>query len=302
MTVRLGARIGLALAAAALAAPVAWAHDFWIEPLTFEPPLDVRFAVALYVGEGLVGEPVARKPSRIERFVLEGSRATKIGGRKGAHPAGFARAREAGLHIVAYESDFAAIELEAAKFEAYLRAEGLERIVALRAERGESDRPGRELYARCAKALVAAGGSAAGADRAIGLPLELLAERNPYAREPGAPLDVRLLHQGAPLEGALVVALSRARPGETVEVRTDREGRATLELAASGMWLVKAVHMVEAQDQKRGDWASYWASLTFEIPSAAPTHRVGVPVAVSQRSGLGKARRSSATLASSARS
>jgi len=266
MTGRRCTRIVLALTTALAVAPPARAHDFWIEPSTFEPPLGVHFAVALFVGEGLVGQPVPRDPSRIERFVLEGSRAAKIDGRKGAHPAGFARAREPGLQVVAYESDFAAIELEAAKFEAYLLSEGLERIVALRAQRGESEKPGREMYARCAKALVAVGGVTAGADRVLGMPLELVAEPNPYRLAPGATLELRLLYQGAPLEGALVVGLSRASPAEPLFARTDSDGRAALELPTSGMWLVKAVHMVESEERSRADWASYWASLTFELP------------------------------------
>jgi hypothetical protein len=32
------------------------------------------------------------------------------------------------------------------------------------------------------------------------------------------------------------------------------------------MWLVKAVHMIEAPAGSNADWLSYWASLTFEMP------------------------------------
>jgi hypothetical protein len=31
------------------------------------------------------------------------------------------------------------------------------------------------------------------------------------------------------------------------------------------LWLIKAVHMVPAPDQTKADWASIWASLTFEL-------------------------------------
>ena len=258
-------RASVAVTAIALASTIVQAHDFWIEPSTFRPELGVRFAVGLFVGQELVGEPVPRRPQRIERFVLLGRGTERIGGKSGAHPAGSVRAREPGLHVVVYESDFAAIVLEAPRFEAYLRAEGLERIVALRAERGEADEPGREIYARCAKALVRVGGSAVGEDRVVGLPLELVAIDDPYDAGANGAIEVRLLFRGAPLAGALVVGRSRAAPAEPLAIRTDSAGRARLALAHPGLWLVKAVHMVEAEDRAPTDWASYWASLTFEI-------------------------------------
>jgi hypothetical protein len=31
------------------------------------------------------------------------------------------------------------------------------------------------------------------------------------------------------------------------------------------MWLIKAVHMVPAPAGARADWASFWASLTFDM-------------------------------------
>ena len=35
------------------------------------------------------------------------------------------------------------------------------------------------------------------------------------------------------------------------------------------MWLIKAVHMVPAPADSNADWASYWASLTFELQAGA---------------------------------
>jgi uncharacterized GH25 family protein len=79
-------------------------------------------------------------------------------------------------------------------------------------------------------------------------------------------LPVRLTYGGAPLSGALVVALSRDAPGSRLSARTDGEGRVSLVLTRSGAWLVKAVHMVPAPAESGADWESLWASLTFEVP------------------------------------
>jgi uncharacterized GH25 family protein len=243
------------------------AHDFWIEPSAYRVEVGTLLGVGLRVGEGHRGDAVARNAARIRRFVLAGPAGEQtIAGADGAEPAGSARVTTAGLLVIGYHSRPSRITLEAEKFEAYLAEEGLERIAALRAERRESAQPGRELYSRCAKALVVSGRLATGGhDRRLGLPLELVPEANPYVS--GRRLPIRILFQGRPLEGALVVALPREEPGSRLAARSDRDGRAVFALEAGRTWLVKAVHMVPAPAGTGADWESLWASLTFEIPA-----------------------------------
>jgi uncharacterized GH25 family protein len=78
-------------------------------------------------------------------------------------------------------------------------------------------------------------------------------------------LPVRLTYENRPLAGALVVAMNRLNPAEKLSARTDKDGRVRLKLRPGGMWLIKAVHMVPAPAGTNADWASYWASLTFEM-------------------------------------
>jgi uncharacterized GH25 family protein len=256
------------LVLATLAAAAVSAHDFWIEPSSFRVEKGARLDVALRVGEGYRGDPVARNPDKIRRFVLVGPAGEQaLAGEAGQDPAGQAVIAGPGLFVIGYHSHPSSITLEAPKFEAYLKEEGLERVSALRAARGEGAQPGREIYSRCAKALVASGRTEkASADRRLGLPLELVPEANPYEGR-GGPTAVRLLFRDQPLEGALVVALPKDAPEKKVEARTDSSGRVVLELGAGRTWLVKTVHMVEAPSGSGADWESLWASLTFEIPA-----------------------------------
>jgi uncharacterized GH25 family protein len=122
------------------------------------------------------------------------------------------------------------------------------------------------MFSRCAKSLVLAGPATAGqSDRRLGLPLEIVAERNPYMTAMGEELLFRLLYENRPLPGALVVAMNRLNPAEKLKARTDNDGRVRFRLTRGGMWLVKAVHMVPAPAGANADWASYWASLTFGL-------------------------------------
>ncbi|HYN43251.1 MAG TPA: DUF4198 domain-containing protein [Thermoanaerobaculia bacterium] len=268
---------GAAIAVAALALPrPALAHDFWIEPSDFHPARGARVQVNLLVGENWKGQPVPRNPKRLVSLdaVSEAGR-EPIPGVDGGNPAGAFVTRAPGLVVVAYRGSPALIELGAVKFEAYLREEGLERVALERARRGESDSPGRESYARCAKALLDVGGAgSAGRDRATGLPLELVADASTFALAPGAPLGVTVLLDGAPLSGTLVVATKKGSAGPAIRARSDAAGRVLLPIDAPGTWLVKTVHMVRARAGSPSDWESLWASLTFDLPSVPSSSRI----------------------------
>lgn len=263
--------LGLALLLVALSAPAVRGHDFWIEPSAFTPAPGQRVAVQLKVGEHFRGDPVPRSPERIERFAAVGPAGeTPVAGTPNGEPAGFVAFAGPGLHLLVYDSNHASVELEAEKFEQYLREEGLEAVSGLRAKRGQTGVPVKEVYSRCAKSLVAVGsGAGPGYDRKLGLPLELVPEANPYKLKQRGELPVRLYYGGKPLAGALVVALQKDRPEPRLSARSDSQGRVRLRLDRPGVWLVKAVHMVPAVSAARetgADWESFWASLTFEVP------------------------------------
>ncbi|MEP6919223.1 MAG: DUF4198 domain-containing protein, partial [Acidobacteriota bacterium] len=189
-----------------------------------------------------------------------------IPGRDGGDPAGVFRADAAGLLIVGYQSRPTKIELPPEKFDQYLGEEGLDAVKALRLSRTVAG--AREQFLRCAKSLVAAGTPVdADRDRALGFTLELVAERNPYATAIGQEFPVRLLYQGKPHPGALVVAINRLDPAVKLTARSDSQGRVVFRFTHGGEWLVKAVHMIPAKADANVDWESFWASLTFEIPA-----------------------------------
>lgn len=259
---------GLTCLIAAFAAGAVQAHNFWIEPSAFTPAPGQRVAVRLRVGIDLKGDPVPRDPSLMKRFVAAGpSGDSPVPGIPNTEPAGFEAFALPGLYTIVYDSGRSPIELDAGKFEEYLHQEGLEKISALRARQGKSAAGAKEVFSRCAKALLAVGtASGPGWDRVFNQRLELVAERNPYTLVGGGELPVRLLYEGKPLAGALVTALQRDRP-EKVTARTDAKGRATLKLDRPGFWLVKAVHMIPAPADAGADWESFWASLTFSLPA-----------------------------------
>jgi uncharacterized GH25 family protein len=182
-------------------------------------------------------------------------------GRDGGDPAGFVRPTS-GLAVVGYQSHPSVVDMTADKFNQYLAEEGLDAIVAERTRRQLTGSGAKDLFMRCAKALLYTSAASGAQDRPLGFELELVAEKNPY--ETSGDVPIRLTFQNRPLAGALVVAINRLRPDDRVTARTDAAGRVRFHFAPGGLWLVKAVHMVAAADRTQADWASYWASLTFE--------------------------------------
>ncbi len=266
-------RIRSALAIVLLLAmqPLA-AHDFWIEPSKFQLAPNAPVLLELRVGDHFRGEIFPRHSAHIESFqvVTPSDERRPIPGLEGRNPAGVFRFDAPGIFVVSYRSRHSFLSMEPAKFRSYLAEEGLDQVSS---QLAESDQPAvrvREAFSRCAKALILVGESAGGtestpADRRIGLPLELVAETNPFRLAGGGELRLRVYFGDAPIRGVLVAALARS-PEQRIAARSDAEGLFTLRLTP-GVWLVKTVHMVPAEAGLDADWKSLWASLTLEIPA-----------------------------------
>lgn len=250
---------------------VAIAHDFWVQPSKFHPPIDELVKVHLHVGHAGVIDDIKRNRERIDKFIITGPNGVKdVPGKDGEAPAGLIRPDKPGLYVIGFRSKHAFIELPAAEFEEYLRYEGLDQVIAKRKERGESGAPGKEMYSRCAKSLLVVGDEQPkDADRALGFRLELIALKNPLSLKPGDQLPLQLLLDGKPCAGVMVKLKDPASTSEEAiaSARTDAEGKVSLKIDAAGLRLINAVQMIEApKDNPHGaQWESLWASMTFEI-------------------------------------
>ena len=279
-----------------LLATAALAKEFWLAPDSYRVTEGGAVPLRLLVGENFVGEAWPRPTRRVRRLVRLGPSGPADS--TDLRPALLAdslapllRCPTPGTQLLALVSQPAFLELPAAQFTAYLRAEGLGPALRQREETGQTaTKPGREAYYRCAKALVlTTHGSAArlptpAADtvfrRVLGLPLELVLEQNPYRLRPGAALTVRVLAQGQPVPGALVQVwqagpATAAQPSAAPAVihfttHANAQGRVLLRLPGAGPYLLATVRMQEAPSAlaNRADWLSTWASLTFGGPQA----------------------------------
>jgi hypothetical protein len=228
----------------------------------------------MVVGTGFRGEVKPYATPRTVRFVLRGARDNDMSALPTNGDPVSARFKVANGdgQLLAYESNFASIELKAHDFDAYLKLEGLDAPLAARVRQGASEGPGRERYARCPKAWIGTGQEPR-ATAPVGLTMEIVPLADPTM---ATSLPVRVLFRGQPLEGALVRAWNRplsglgpADPadrdslGPVIQVRTNARGEARLVATHAGEWMVSAVHMEPSSDPAAADWQSWWGSLTF---------------------------------------
>jgi hypothetical protein len=249
------------------------AHEFWIDPVSFTPAMAAIVPITFRIGSDFRGNTYPYVRSLDRGFQLVTSRgAAPLKTLDGDDPAAEITFRVPGLNILWHRRAREPVVFDTlAKFEETLLDEGLE---AIGAEHRAANRPTvkiRELFARCAKALLQVGGAKGsggddGADRAVGLPLELVAEANPYTQPREAPLPVRVLLNGKPLANALVKVFAAQDASFAQRLRTDADGRVSVKASVKGDYLISAVHMEKAQPVDKADYVSLWASLTFARP------------------------------------
>ena len=258
---------GLSVAALAAWSAATVAHEFWIEPSSFQLRPEERVDLRLCIGDGGDAWPVARDASRIETFASIGPGGrVSVPGLHGSDPAGVARFTATGGYVVAYETNHARTSQTAAQFDEYLLDVGLETIAVARRKRGDGVRRVREAYSRHAKALLAVGGKPTPPqDHAVGLRLELILDGSQSARRGTDESTFRLLYLGRPLAGALVTAVALGSESALQQARSDAHGRVSFTLRRGKTWRINAVHMVRGDRDLGADWESLWTSLVFDL-------------------------------------
>ena len=265
-------RFILAKLSLVLVATSATAHDFWLQPQSFQTKPGVALPITALIGHG---DDRGRWEADAKRVVILKSigpngtvdlRSTFKQRGAGAHFAPvFAKA---GSYIVAMQTNHATSELPAKRFTDYARDEGLTPILTYRVRKGTTNSAGREIYSRRAKALIRVGQKSGIADpravKAIGLTLEIVPERDPYALGKSRNLPVHVIYQGKRLPGATVKLTNLLSDEKPIAIiKTDKSGRATFRIPENGKWLLNVVWTKPISGRPDADFDTIFSSMTF---------------------------------------
>ena len=97
----------------------------------------------------------------------------------------------------------------------------------------------------------------------VGMPLEIVPEKDPTMLRAGDEFPVRVLRNGAPL---VDFSLGIVREGKTNRAfkKTDAAGRAVFKVSRAGKWLLRGTEL--RSSSKPGiDWESDFTTLSFEV-------------------------------------
>jgi uncharacterized GH25 family protein len=261
-----------ALLAALLLVSPTFAHDMYLLPARFLLEEGVLLSVGLHNGDSFPESEVSPVLERVRDLkLLSAAGAWDI---QNLHVAGKTvqgeiRIPQSGSYVLTARTIPHAFQLLAKDFNAYLKEEGLEHVIAWREQHGETQSAGRERYSKYAKALLTTGGKNEFHTRPTGLAIEIVPEISPYDLKPGADLPIHILFRGNPASD-LQVETSWASAGAPTKIvivgRTDQQGRLAIPHLAPGKWRIHTVSMDRCKDSSAADWESSWASLTFELP------------------------------------
>lgn len=174
----------------------------------------------------------------------------------------------AGTYLLGASLQPRMLTLAGPAFNAYLKEEGLDHILAARRTQKRLGEGSRERYSKYVKALLQVGDATTdGYSAPLGYAAELIPLANPYTLKVGDTLSVRCVVDGKPVPGQVLFAGGRSPKGTRLPVRglvADGDGVIQVKLTGAGAWYVKAVHMREVQEAE-ANYESLWSTLSFGV-------------------------------------
>lgn len=252
-----------------LFARAALAHDLWLVPPE-KPGAGSAVTILAHSGDRFPDSEHAPDPANFARRIVVGpdGKESLLEAAGIKDKSGLLRftPAERGIYVATVETKPKLIRLEADKFNAYLVGDGMPHIYRLRFQEKSLDRPATERYSKSPKMLLKVGDGKGDPCRAVGLPLEIVPVKDPFAKKAGEALPVRVLYQGKTLADA---NLGWDWPGDGERprgtARTNAKGEALVPLGHAGLMTIRLTHMTRPKAAEY-EWESFWTTLTFRVP------------------------------------
>ena len=244
------------------------AHEFWLAPdkFLYEPgePITIKFLV----GENFEGEIWSGNRLKVNELYFYSKDFTDELSSEISEENGDSlqiSLFDEGTAMLTFNSNNSFINLEAEKFNEYLKEDSLQIAIDYRREHHELDIAGKEFYQRSAKTIIQIGELKDNTcSNKTTLPLDIIPLQNPYDLKEIDSLTVKILFKKEPVIGALIKVWNRIDNQTTVTNYTsDNNAEIRLPITQKGKWMVSTVKIIKLENDKQADWQSYWGSLTW---------------------------------------
>lgn len=173
-----------------------------------------------------------------------------------------------GTYVIGLSTKTREIDLKAEDFNEYLDHDGIPDTLAERKKTKTLEKDVRERYSKHVKTVLQVGERRTDNFKtALGYPVEIVPQTNPYSLKVGDTFEFLALLDGKPLTNQFVMTGFETADGKMVKgknVRTDKKGIAKIKIDAAGAWYVRFIQMARATEAKL-DYESKWATLTFGV-------------------------------------
>jgi len=245
-------------------------HEFWLQTEKFRFSIGEEMKVDFMVGENFTGEFWDLTKHKVEKLDLYSSilpvksLLKDIKPTKGKNVS--YKFENEGTHLFVLESNSAFIEMEAGKFNEYLKEDGMENILDLKKKSNELNKRSKEYYKRFAKLIVQSGSKTDETFRKrIGLRYEIIPLTNPALLKVGDYLECRLFWDNIPAPHTMVKVWNHVGNKTFLQnIYSEDDGTIKFPISSVGPWMVSAVKMIPSEKQG-ADYQSLWASLVFGV-------------------------------------
>lgn len=243
-------------------------HEFWLQPASFIYKKGDKANIRFRVGENFEGENWAGNRSKINFLSLylnskKTDLSTAISDNKG-DSLQYTFSQD-GTAVIVYSGLNSFIELEPAKFNAYLKEDGLREATSYREQHKEIDSMSHEFYQRSVKTILQVGEKYDSSFKEnTPLPLDIIPMQHPYLIKDRQKMTMKVLFNKKPLAEQLIKIWYRA-DNKTIEeeLLTDENGLVSFKVKKSGCWMVSTVKMIHLDNDSKANWQSYWGSCTW---------------------------------------
>ena len=249
------------------------AHEFWLKPQQYHFKKDETASIKFNIGESFAGENWAGNNSKINQLIhyTPANKQVNIAGLVGNNKGDSIQLKleEEGTHMVIYNSKNSFINLAPAKFNPYLKEDGLNDIASYRKLHNQQNSNGKEYYQRSVKTILQVGDVITNyCLQPTSLPLDIIPSENVYNlgyQSKNSTIQFTVLFNKKPLVNKLVKVWHKIsnQKTELIDLRTDNLGKISPKITLSGSWMVSCVHMERNTMDTIADWQSYWSSITF---------------------------------------
>ncbi|MFI5187245.1 MAG: DUF4198 domain-containing protein [Chitinophagales bacterium] len=244
-------------------------REFWIQPDKFiykrTEPVNIKFLM----GENFNGDNWTGDKDKINclQLYFDDVADKNLDANFGNDPGDSLQLAmiDEGTVMIALNTKNSFVDLDAEKFNQYLKDNGLSDALEYREKNGDTVKNGHEQYQRSVKTIFQVGNNFTNIyNKKTDLPLDIIPLDHPYNVMKDGDFRLQVFFMGEKLKNTKIKIWHKLDDKVSVQdTATDEEGQVKFFLSPRGEWMVSCIKMIQLENDPQAEWQSYRGSLTW---------------------------------------